>query len=194
MNGEERISWIMARVMVATSGCWEWQGWRNKYGYGQTETFQHGTRKSWLVHRLMWSLHNGPIPLGAYICHHCDNPSCCNPNHLYLGNQTTNMRDCVRRGRLRKNPLCGDDHPLRKNPLLAKRGESHYAAKLKDSQVAFIRSAAAGMRGENGRLPYGWVTALAKTCGLPMKMVSRIASGDGWKHVLVPPKTNGGVV
>jgi hypothetical protein len=74
------------------SGCWLWDGWVNGRGYGR---FGKG-----LAHRISWELHRGPIPAGMNICHKCDVPPCVNPDHLFLGTQTDNMRDCARKGRL----------------------------------------------------------------------------------------------
>ena len=51
------------------------------------------------AHRVAFSLVNGPIPPGKCICHSCDNPSCCNPDHLYLGSRADNNKDRVARGR-----------------------------------------------------------------------------------------------
>lgn len=53
-----------------------------------------------LAHRLAWIERNGNIPAGMYVCHRCDEPRCINPDHLFLGTQTDNMRDASRKGRV----------------------------------------------------------------------------------------------
>ena len=54
------------------------------------------------AHRLAWEAANGPIPAGLLVLHHCDNPPCCNPAHLYVGTAKDNARDCKARGRRAK--------------------------------------------------------------------------------------------
>jgi DNA-binding XRE family transcriptional regulator len=77
------------------SGCWEWSGSLDSGGYGVLGyEGQH-----WKAHRLAWRLTFGEIPKGIKVCHHCDNPKCCRPDHLFLGTQLHNVKDCVRKGR-----------------------------------------------------------------------------------------------
>lgn len=82
-----------------SDACWEWQGGRLPHGYGRIVI----SRKEGAVraHRFSWELHFGPIPDGMVICHRCDNPPCVRPDHLFVGTQSDNMRDCVNKGRLR---------------------------------------------------------------------------------------------
>jgi hypothetical protein len=77
------------------SGCWLWTGSLNDTGYGQLWVGSKSTR----AHRLSYELHVGPIPEGMHVCHHCDNPPCCNPNHLFVGSHTDNMADKIKKGR-----------------------------------------------------------------------------------------------
>lgn len=84
---------------VATASadeCWPWQGELRSNGYGVCRV---GARRH-NAHRVAWSLHHGREP-DLQILHHCDNPSCCNPAHLYEGTQAENIRDMVQAGRAR---------------------------------------------------------------------------------------------
>lgn len=78
--------------------CWEWKGSRHKQGYGM---IRHNG-KTIKGHRASWMIHNGPIPPGQVVRHDCDNPPCCNPNHLRLGTQRQNIQDAIDRGIWRK--------------------------------------------------------------------------------------------
>ncbi len=102
-------------VVKKENGCWEWNGYFNFKGYGQIRINQ----KSVMAHRHAWFLTNGSIPKGLLVCHHCDNPPCCNPAHLFLGTEKINTHDAVSKGR-----MC--------------RGEGKRNAKLKESQVIEI--------------------------------------------------------
>jgi hypothetical protein len=76
--------------------CWVWTGYRQPNGYGLVRGYTFTER---YAHRLSWTMANGPIPAGMWVLHHCDNPPCINPDHLYLGTGIDNARDRERRGR-----------------------------------------------------------------------------------------------
>lgn len=84
--------WIRVDGSAGDDACWPWLGARDPKGYGQAG-------KRWRAHRVAMFLTNGPIPPGMFVCHHCDNPPCCNPAHLFIGTVTDNMRDCAAKGR-----------------------------------------------------------------------------------------------
>jgi hypothetical protein len=78
-----------------TDSCWFWTGCVDKCGYGQI-TIQY---KMYKAHRVSWEMHCSDIPKGLLVCHHCDNPGCVNPEHLFLGTQKTNADDMVAKNR-----------------------------------------------------------------------------------------------
>lgn len=84
------------KYKVAESGCWEWQAFIGENGYGM---FRIGHRMV-PAQRASYIIFNGDIP-NRYIlvCHHCDNPKCVNPNHLFLGTHQDNMDDMIKKGR-----------------------------------------------------------------------------------------------
>ncbi len=75
--------------------CWTWTGSLGKWGYGHFRV----DSKTMLAHRVSWMLHNGEIPNGLFVCHHCDNPKCVNPEHLFLGTHQDNIDDMMSKGR-----------------------------------------------------------------------------------------------
>jgi hypothetical protein len=80
--------------------CWPFMGFRSK-GYGRMQGGKRGAPMLF-AHRIAYELANGPIPTGDgewCVCHHCDNPPCCNPKHLFLGRDADNMADCHAKGR-----------------------------------------------------------------------------------------------
>jgi hypothetical protein len=105
---------IAARLWarVDRSGdCWLWTGYTNPGGYGQMNVGGHRTR---LTHRVAWELTYGAIPDGDFVCHRCDTPACCRPDHLFLGSHTDNMRDATQKGRLPRNEQIGEAHKAAK--------------------------------------------------------------------------------
>lgn len=82
------------------TGCWEWIGCK-RGGYGRTiiGSRKDGTRKAITAHRLSYLIFHGEIPEGMEVCHRCDNPSCINPDHLFVGTRKDNIDDRERKSR-----------------------------------------------------------------------------------------------
>ncbi len=98
------------------TGCLNWVGATDKLGYG---IIRNGSKMQY-AHRYAYERLNGLIPDGVFICHRCDNTSCCNPDHLFLGDHQDNMDDMVNKGRQAN-------------------GEKNSRSKLKEFQVLEIR-------------------------------------------------------
>lgn len=86
--------------------CWIWTGARCSNGYGEMSV----NCKHVNTHRIAWKLRFGPIPDDLSVLHRCDNRGCCRPDHLFLGTDLDNQRDCVAKGRSNR----GEAHGLAK--------------------------------------------------------------------------------
>lgn len=96
--------WPKVDKSGGANACWLWIGALQLSGYGYIETPDQTTKRGRRIvraHRLAYELCIGKIPHGAFVCHHCDVPRCCNPHHLFLGDNKANMADMKskRRGR-----------------------------------------------------------------------------------------------
>jgi hypothetical protein len=91
------------KFVEKSDGCWLWTGQRTPEGYGRFVVGRTPKKKGLNkgAHRFSWELHHGAIPEGLVVCHHCDNPSCIRPDHLFVGTVSDNTQDMLRKGRHR---------------------------------------------------------------------------------------------
>jgi hypothetical protein len=147
--------------------CWTWAGFTNAKGYAR---FGIGYARNY-AHRVSFKLFVGPIPAGLEVCHTCDNPSCVNPKHLFVGTQDDNAQDMVEKGRSAKGAKSGSYRHPEKRPC----GERNAQHKLTDVQVLEIRS----------RYQAGGVSqqALAIEYGVCQPNIGCIVRREHWKHI-----------
>jgi len=133
--------------------CWKWTTKSiNNKGYGMFSI----TKKMYLAHRIVYKLVFGAIPDNLYILHHCDNPLCCNPSHLFPGTQKNNMEDMIVRGR----QCCG---------------EKISSSKLKEKDILEIR-----ILYSTGDY---YQRELGEIYGVGADEISRIVNNKMWKHI-----------
>lgn len=138
---------VNEKTVRTVRGCLEFRGCHDGHGYGRINKDGALVR----IHRAAWEEFRGPIPEGMCVCHHCDNPSCWNVRHLFLGTHADNMADKYAKGR-----------------AVGHRGEAHPMAKLTLSKVAEIRK----IRLTNAEI--------AKLFGVSKSLIGAIKRGEVW--------------
>jgi len=132
-------------------------------GYGKVDI----DGETWLTHRYAYYSFYKEHPQELLVCHHCDNPSCVRPQHLFLGTFKENNQDAVAKNRNSK----GDSHWTRQRPASVLCGITHGMAKLTEEQVREIRTAQETH------------AAIAKRFGISATTVSSIRAKQSWKHI-----------
>ena len=116
----------------AKSNCWVWHGEVNSNGYGRLR--HHGKR--WLAHRLAFTVWNTPIPIGLQVNHTCDNRLCLNPQHLWLGTQSENIKDAILKGRVKTPRFSGKSRSPNSDRSVEEVDSESGAGSRKDSDRA----------------------------------------------------------
>lgn len=150
--------YILDRVDIKQSGCWEWNRYRDDDGYGRTRIGKNRSQQR--AHRISYEAFKESIPEGMVVMHSCDNPCCCNPDHLSVGTQLENIADS-------RNKRRGGSYwyPGAENPKSI----------LTDDDVRAIRK----LRAAN--MPYSKIAEQVK-CGKTLAVL--VATGKRWAHVI----------
>lgn len=134
--------------------CWPWTAAKTERGYGRLTA---GRGVNLKAPRVAYALEHRASPGTFDVCHECDNPECCNPDHLFLGKAADNVRDAVDKGRNAAPPIhVGDAHPQ---------------AKLTEGRVRHIRTSG---------LP---AATLAAHHGVTVKTIYEVRRHNTWRHV-----------
>lgn len=148
---------------MTADGCWEYTGALAASGYGAI-SFRG---ESATTHRTAYELFIGPVPEGLHVCHHCDNRSCFNPEHLFAGTAAENNADMDAKGRANRVGV-----PRQPTYSERARGEENGEAKLTEEQVYAIRAAT------------GSYEAIAERFDVSKALIGRIRRGEIWRHLL----------
>ncbi len=206
----QSIFWSRVDTSGGTDACWPWTARVNSEGYGQ---FDAANKSGLFAQRVAFELRVRQLVPGELVCHHCDNPPCCNPAHLFVGTHLDNNRDRHAKGRSapiqRPDPSQlsrGDDHYARQHPERLARGERHWSKTHPERIPRGIDHHARrhperlvrGSDSPNAKLTEDQVrdikrllasdspptkAALARAYGVSEGPIYSIATGRSWKHV-----------
>jgi len=172
-NKFEELFWELANVSKP-SECWEWGGAYSGCGYGLINR----DGKRYKTHRLAYKLEYGSIEK-PQVNHHCDNKMCVNPNHLYNGTQSDNMKDAYERNKSMRDALdIGTENRMKRlekisDENLYVRGEDNPQQKLTESEVVKIKE----LVGDKTDLE------IAEKFGVSRQAINNIKLGKSWSHI-----------
>lgn len=170
----DRVAWFRARVVTSAdpSQCHPFQGLRDSDGYGRFSIRQDGQVVSRRAHRFAYELEHGPGAAdGQQVQHLCNNPPCCNPAHLVVGDTAQNAAYMAASGRA----TAGERHWARAHPERIPRGERTNVNKVNSAEVLAIRAACA-TRTESFAI-------IGRRYGITATTVWMIYRRKTWKHV-----------
>ena len=158
---EDALFWSMIDI-CGDDKCWEWAGYRINGRYGRF--YYKGNAES--SHRVAWIITHGEIPEGMFVCHHCDNPPCCNPKHLFIGTFSDNMQDMWNKNR-HPNPTG--------RPSDTMIGERNIKARLTSEDVLQIRE----LHASGASIKY----ISTKYSSVKSSAIHKIIHRITWKHI-----------
>ncbi len=166
-----------------SDSCWNWTASKYPDGYGAFNL----RGKCNGAHRVSWWIHRGEIPEGLEVCHHCDNPKCVKPDHLYVATHAQNIRDIHIRGRAnlvrgdkhwtksQKERFTGENNHARQHPERMARGERNGNSKLCEEAIRTIRTLYA--------LKHANSYQIGAAYGVHRSVVMDIVKRKTWRHV-----------
>lgn len=171
--------WDQVDKTGGSGACWPWLAGKTKAGYGSVRW--NGVITP--AHRIAFVLAKGPIEDGMFICHHCDNRPCCNPEHLFQGDAWDNARDMSSKGRSAATVHVeqfsamtrGSNNISVRYPESVPKGSDRASSVLTDEQVMEIRKK---------YIPYEYgCRKIAAEFGVSEMTISRIVRRQLWKHL-----------
>jgi ribosomal protein S25 len=154
-QNEIYLFWNKVKYPGNDRECWEWTASVDKDGYGY---FRIG--KTYRAHQLAWEFYNGFRPKGLSVCHKCDNPSCCNPEHLVIATNQENMSDMKNKGRAAKGS--------------------------KQGKAVFVEQDIIDIINDSFNYKYKSMSEIARKYGTSVTIISHILNGVFWSHITKP--------
>lgn len=155
MTWQQRVQSFLSKVHFNQDGCWVWTGGKTGGKSGDGYGYLEWNDRTVYAHRFSYAYFVGQIPSGLCVLHHCDNPPCVRPDHLFLGTRADNHADAAAKGR-------------------STRGSKQWNSKLKDSDIVNIRA----LRSEGVR-----VKNIAQWYGVNEFAIYKILNKTNWKHI-----------